>query len=438
MLFRSLVLRTSPETTVTDFCQHVDTQVRELLKHQRYPVHQHDEGGALNRRQAANRVGINFIPSRLTLALGDAPATATYTNNGPANHFGLSFIGSSDQLFLSTAGRGQPFAGFDVSYLAARLQQVLMGMAADPERPISSIEILDEDETARLDEWSHRAALTQRVTAPVSVPDVFTEHAERTPRAVAVTFDGRSMTYRGLDEAANRLAHLLAGHGVGPGQCVALLFPRCADAIVAMLAVLKTGAAYLPVDPGHASARMEFVLADAAPSALITTADLRSRLQDSDLLVVDIHDHAIESQPSTALTAPAPEDIAYIIYTSGTTGTPKGVAITHHNVTWLIEALDERLPPGGVWAQCHSSAFDLSVWDIWGALLRGRRLLVVPESVVGSPEDLHALLVAEQVSVLTKTPSSVAMLSPEGLESTVLVVGGEACPTDVVDRKSVV
>ncbi|MBV8785620.1 MAG: amino acid adenylation domain-containing protein, partial [Mycobacterium sp.] len=430
-----LVLQTSPETTVAHFCQHVDTKIRELLKHQRFPVHQLDgEGGSLNLAQAANRVGINFIPSRLTLTLGGAPATATYTNNGPADHFGLFFIGSSDQLFLSTAGHGQPFASFDVSYLAGRLQQVLVEMTADPQRPISSIELLDKDENARLDGWSHRAVLAQPVTAPVSIPMAFTEHAERTPEAAAVTFADQAMTYRGLDEAANRLAHLLAGHGIGPGQCVALVFPRCADAIVAMLAVLKTGAAYVPVDPAHSSARMEFVLADAAPSAVITTAELRSRLHASDLLVVDAHDPAIKTQPSTPLPTPAPDNVAYIIYTSGTTGTPKGVAITHHNVTWLIDALDERLPPGGVWAQCYSSAFDLSVWDIWGALLRGRRLLVVPESVAGSPDDLHALLVAEKVSVLTQIPSSVALLSPEGLESTALVVGGEACPTDVVDR----
>src|ERR1700742_663875 len=323
-----LVLRTSPQTTVADFCQHVDTQIRELLKHQRFPVHRLDgEGGFLNLRQAANRVGINFIPFRLTLALGVGPATATYTNNGPAKHFGLFFIGASDQLFLSTAGHGQPFASFDVSYLAARLQQVLMEMTADPERPISSIEILDEDENRRLDGWSHRAALTQPVTARASIPQVFAEHVESCPDALAVTFAGHAMTYRGLDEAANRLAHLLSGQGVGPGECVALLFPRSAEAIVAMLAVLKTGAAYVPLDAGHASARTEFVLADAAPSAVITTAELRSRLDGSDLRVVDARDPAIEAQPSTPLPTPAPENVAYIIYTSGTTGTPKGVAI---------------------------------------------------------------------------------------------------------------
>ena len=133
--------------------------------------------------------------------------------------------------------------------------------------------------------------------------------------------------------------------------------------------------------------------------------------------------------------APAPDDIAYIIYTSGTTGVPKGVAVTHHNVTQLLESLDAAyLRPGQVWSQCHSLAFDVSVWEILGALLHGGRLVVVPESVAGSPEDFHAVLVAEQVSVFSQTPSAVGMLSPEGLESAALVVAGEACPAEVVDR----
>jgi amino acid adenylation domain-containing protein len=268
----------------------------------------------------------------------------------------------------------------------------------------------------------------------MSVPVVFAAQVARTPEAVAVTFEGRSMTYRGIEEASNRLAHLLKGQGVGPGGCVALLLERSAKAVVAMLAVLKTGAAYLPIDPGLPAARIGFMLDDAAPTVAITNAGLAQRLHGRDVVVVDIDDPAIATQSSTGLPTPAPDDIAYLIYTSGTTGIPKGVAVTHHNVTQLMESLDAGLPRAGGWTQSHSLAFDFSVWEIWGALLHGGRLVVVPESVTASPEDFQALLVAEQVSVLNQTPSAVAALSPQGLESAALLIGGEACPAEVADR----
>ena len=179
------------------------------------------------------------------------------------------------------------------------------------------------------------------------------------------------MTYRELDEAANRLAHLLVGHGAGPGECVALLFERSAEAIVAMLAVLKTGAAYLPIDPALPAARIGFMLADAAPVAAITTAGLADRLDGCELLVIDVDDPAVDAQPSTALPAPAPDDIAYLIYTSGTTGVPKGVAITHHNVTQLLASLAARLPLAGVWTQWHSYGIRrLGVGDLGCAVAR--------------------------------------------------------------------
>ena len=170
-------------------------------------------------------------------------------------------------------------------------------------------------------------------------------------------------------------------------------FPGRAEAIVAILAVLKTGAAYLPIDPALPAARIGFMVADAAPIAAVTTAGLADRLDGCDLPVIDVEDPRIDTQPGTALPAPAADDLAHIIYTSGTTGVPKGVAVTHHNVTQLFDVAGRRveLAPGQVWTQCHSYAFDFSVWEIWGALLHGGRLVVVPEAVAGSPEDFHAV-----------------------------------------------
>ena len=201
---------------------------------------------------------------------------------------------------------------FDADSIAAlieRFERVLVAMTADPTRRVSSIDVLDEPEQARLDELGNRAVLTRPGPAPVSVPVLFAAQVARTPEAVAVTCGGRSMTYRELDEAANRLAHLLAARGVGPGQCVALLFSRSAEAIVAMLAVLKTGAAYLPMDPALPAARMEFMLADAAPIAAITCTGLAGRLDGCDLLVIDVEDPAVDTQPGTALPAPAPRTL---------------------------------------------------------------------------------------------------------------------------------
>ncbi len=430
-----LVLNAAPNTTFADFCRHVDSRSREALRHQQFPTRTLDgEGDYSGPRQAPNRVVVNFVPARLTLSLGDVPATAKYTSFGPVGHFGLFFLGFGDQQFLSTVGTGQPFSNFDVSDLGERLQRILATIAADPSLRLSSLDVLRADEHARLEEVGNRAVWSGPAGTPLSVAALFATQVGRSSEAVALVCEGRSMTYRQLDEAANRLAHLLVGQGAGPGEYVALLLPRSAEAIVSIMAVLKTGAAYLPIEPTSPEARIGFMLADATPVAAVTTADLADRFDGHDVTVIDVTDSRIDAQPGTALPGPDPANIAYLIYTSGTTGTPKGVAVTNYNVTQLLETLDAGLPSAGVWSQSHSYAFDFSVWEIFGALLRGGRLVVVPDDVARSPEEFHDLLVAQEVTVFSQTPSAVRMLSPEGLDSTALVIGAEACPPDVVDR----
>ena len=255
--------------------------------------------------------------------------------------------------------RTDVFDAASIEALIERLERVVVAMTADPTRRLSSVDVLDAGEHARLDGWGNRAVLTQPAPAPVSVPVLFAAQVARAPEAVAVTFEGRSMTYRELEEAANRLAHLLAGQGVGPGQCVALLFSRSAEAIVAILAVLKTGAAYLPIDPGLPAARIGFMVADAAPIAAVTTTGLADRLDGCDLLVIDVEDPRIDTQPEhRACRRRPPMIIAYLIYTSGTTGVPKGVAVTHHNVTQLFDVTGCR-PGAGAAGRCGRSVIPM-------------------------------------------------------------------------------
>jgi amino acid adenylation domain-containing protein len=271
-----------------------------------------------------------------------------------------------------------------------------------------------------------------------TISRAFEQQADRTPDSIAIQLGCDRMTYRELDRRSNQLARILLRHELKPDSLVAVCFERSLEMIVSMLAVLKAGAGYLPIDPSYPIERTKMILEDANPSAILTQAALAQGLQHTvaPVVCVDKQREEIASEDGTRLTdPPSPDNLAYVIYTSGSTGKPKGVMVSHRNVSRLLKATESwfRFNSADVWTLFHSSAFDFSVWEIWGCLLTGGRLVCVPYWVTRSPRDFYNLLAEEQVTVLNQTPAAFyqliqvedsGLVKPLGLRY--VIFGGEA------------
>ncbi|GAA1292609.1 non-ribosomal peptide synthetase [Saccharothrix xinjiangensis] len=319
---------------------------------------------------------------------------------------------ADDSLHVELTYDPRLFDERTVEVLGERLSRLLDGLGADPLRRVAELPWLSDAELEQvLVSWNGAAPAT-----PVAdtIPSLFAAQAARTPDAVAVTCRGESLSYRELDERANRLAHHLVAAGAGPETLVALKFPRSLDLVVAVLGVLKSGAAYLPIDPDYPADRVAYVVADAWPVLTL------QKLPD------------LAGLPATAPDVVVrPGSTAYVIYTSGSTGKPKGVVIPHANVVRLLTRTEQwfGFGPDDVWTLFHSYAFDFSVWELWGPLLHGGRLVVVPFEVSRSPGDFARLIHDEGVTVLNQTPSAFYQLlaeAPELPSVRYVVFGGEA------------
>ncbi|MEU0678185.1 amino acid adenylation domain-containing protein, partial [Streptomyces sp. NPDC006172] len=360
----------------------------ESWAHRRYPLPavQRAFGG----RQRLLDVHFNYIDFHQTdTALVD---TSTGISEAPTE-FGLSVHAHGDRKIGIHSDTGL-ITRDDAARLAALYREALESMASGLDTPLPVEE--PESESGPL---AH---------------ELFEARVAETPDAVAVVAGDVSLTYAEVNERANRLAHVLRGAGVGPEDLVGVHLERGAELIPTLLGVLKSGAGYLPLDPANPVDRLGFVIEDAGARVVITTSALLpalSAVHAGDVVVLDAQD-TVAALGRAAAGDPVrvghPDNVIYTIYTSGSTGRPKGVVLSHANVVRLLETAQEHyaFDESDVWSMAHSYAFDVSVFEMWGALAHGGRLVVVPHAVTRAPDEFLDLLVEEEVSVLSQTPTA--------------------------------
>ncbi len=322
-----------------------------------------------------------------------------------------------------------------ITRIAQNFQTLLQAVVTNQEARIAELPLLTTAQRHQLlVEWNNTQV---DYSFDRCIHQLFEKQVKRTPDAVAVVFGNQQLTYQQLNTRANQLAHYLRSLGVGADVLVGLCVERSLEMLIGLLGILKAGGAYVPLDPDYPTERLSFMVEDAQVRVLLTQQKLVDLLKhQAPVVCLDTDWEKIAQNSESNLENTAnPDNLAYVIYTSGSTGKPKGVLVNHSNVVRLFAATSwYNFNQDDVWTMFHSYAFDFSVWEIWGALLYGGRLVVVPYLVTRSPESFYQLLCQEKVTILNQTPSAFRQLiqaeqsgiTVDDLNLRLVIFGGEA------------
>jgi len=325
--------------------------------------------------------------------------------------------------------------------ILTHLEVLLHGLINHPLHSISQLSLLTEVEKQQLIAWNQT-----NVNYPEdkTIVDLFQEQVENTPHNLAVIFEGQQLTYQQLNAKANQLAHHLMDLGVKAETLVGICVERSLAMVVGLLGILKAGGAYVSLDPDYPRERLQFILEDSQVPILLTQKHLNEQLPKFQGKVVHLDKDwgKIETYSSkNPHLQCTPNSLLYVIYTSGSTGKPKGCLITHHNVSRLFATTEAyyHFDQNDVWTLFHSYAFDFSVWELWGALLYGGKLIIVPYFTSRAPEEFYKLLIEQEVTILNQTPSAFSQLiqadhQPEKLALRLVIFGGEALDFTLLEK----
>lgn len=349
----------------------------------------------------------------------------------------LSLAETDGEIIGSLEYSTELFEPATIARMIKHFQNLLFGIVANPQAKLFELPLLTASEQHQLlVEWND----TQTDwTQDLCIHQLIEQQAEKTPDAIAIIFEQQQLTYRELNQQANQLADYLQTLGVKPEVLVGICVERSLEMVVGLLGILKAGGAYVPLDPTYPQERLAFMLEDAQVQVLLTQKHLLEKLPDhqAKILCLDADWEIIQSHISNYKSQTFNSShLAYVIYTSGSTGKPKGVLVNHSNVVRLFAATNSwyHFNQDDVWTLFHSYAFDFSVWEIWGALLYGGRLVVVPYLVTRSPKSFYELLCQEKVTILNQTPSAFrqliqveqAIATIDDLKLRLVIFGGEA------------
>jgi len=441
MFINSLPLRIQlQQASAEQLVQQAHRELAQLLEHELADLAVAQRSSGVDSSQPLFTALLNYVHGSVELeSQFDALEGMRFLGTRSATNYPIVLsIGDDGETFrleMKTDRRVDPARMLD--YMTTATTSLVDALESSPETHAVKLRVVPEREWRDVIEGFNTPHTV--TSSDVLIHELFERQVERFPHAIAATFEGLTLTYRELNEAANRLAHHLIAQGVRSDQLVGLCLERNLDLIVAVLGILKAGGAYLPLDPTYPQDRLQHMLTDSAPAVVVTHEHLRAVLPESSARIVTLDGHREQisrrSASNIRTTGECGKQLAYVIYTSGSTGKPKGVMVEHRNVTRLFSSTDawfgfhERC----VWTLFHSIAFDFSVWELWGALLYGGRVVVVPHATARSPQEFYRLLCHERVTVLNQTPSAFAQLidaqarSPELKHSLRYVVfGGEA------------